>query len=80
VRRRGDERLLSRHPSIRSATHEHPEGRSRATVLRDHAYRGDFSQWVLGVFGDHDLARQLGKVEARWDAANWTSCARRSRL
>ena len=35
-------------------------------VRRDHAHRGDFSQWVRGVFGDHDLARQLGKVEARW--------------
>jgi hypothetical protein len=35
-------------------------------VLADHAHRGDFSQWVRGVFGDHDLARQLRKVEARW--------------
>jgi hypothetical protein len=36
------------------------------TGKTDHAQRGDFSQWVRGVFGDHDLARQLGKAEARW--------------
>lgn len=35
-------------------------------VLGHHAGHGDFSRWVLGVFGDQKLARQLGKAEARW--------------
>lgn len=35
-------------------------------VLGDHAQRGDFSRWVLDVFGDRDLARQIAKVESRW--------------
>ena len=35
-------------------------------VLGHHAGHGDFSRWVLGVFGDQLLARQLGKAEARW--------------
>jgi hypothetical protein len=34
-------------------------------VLADHASRGDFSQWVLDVFSDGELARQLRKMEAR---------------
>ena len=35
-------------------------------VLGHHAGHGDFSRWVLGVFGDQRLARHLGKTEARW--------------
>ena len=35
-------------------------------VLRQHLGRGDFSRWVSHVFGDEELARQLGKTEARW--------------
>jgi hypothetical protein len=35
-------------------------------VLAHHAGRGDFSRWVVGVFGDHELSRQLSKAEARW--------------
>jgi hypothetical protein len=35
-------------------------------VLAHHAGRGDFSRWVRDVFADADLARQLGKIEARW--------------
>ena len=35
-------------------------------VLAHHAARGDFSRWVRDVFADVDLARQLGKIEARW--------------
>jgi len=35
-------------------------------VLAHHAGRGDFSRWVLDVFSDHELARQLRKTEARW--------------
>lgn len=34
--------------------------------LGHHAGHGDFSRWVRDVFGDDELARQLGKVEARW--------------
>jgi hypothetical protein len=35
-------------------------------VLAHHAGRGDFSRWVRDVFADVELARQLGKAEARW--------------
>ena len=35
-------------------------------VLGYHAGRGDFSRWVLDVFSDRELARQLRKAEARW--------------
>jgi hypothetical protein len=35
-------------------------------VLRHHAERGDFSRWVLDVFADRELAKQLRKTEARW--------------
>jgi len=35
-------------------------------VLAQHAARGDFSRWVLDVFSDRELARQLRKTEARW--------------
>ncbi len=35
-------------------------------ILAHHAGRGDFSRWVLDVFSDRELARQLRKTEARW--------------
>jgi len=35
-------------------------------LLAYHAERGDFSRWVRDVFADTELARQLGKAEARW--------------
>ncbi len=35
-------------------------------VITHHARRGDFSRWVLGVFSDLELTRQLKKTEARW--------------
>lgn len=35
-------------------------------VLGYHAARGDFSRWVLDVFADRELARQLEKSVARW--------------
>ena len=35
-------------------------------VLAHHAGRGDFSRWVLDVFSDRELARQLRKAESRW--------------
>lgn len=35
-------------------------------VLGYHAARGDFSRWVLDVFADRELARQLDKSVARW--------------
>ena len=34
--------------------------------LAHHARLGDFSRWVLDVFSDPELARQLKKTEARW--------------
>jgi hydroxymethylpyrimidine pyrophosphatase-like HAD family hydrolase len=34
-------------------------------VLRCHAARGDFSRWVLDVFADRELGRQLAKIERR---------------
>jgi hypothetical protein len=35
-------------------------------VLRFHATRGDFSRWLLDVFADRELGRQLAKIERRW--------------
>lgn len=35
-------------------------------VLTHHAAHGDFSRWVLEVFHDAELGRQLRKVESRW--------------
>jgi len=35
-------------------------------VIAHHARLGDFSRWVLDVFSDPELARQLKKTEARW--------------
>jgi hypothetical protein len=35
-------------------------------VLGYHAGRGDFSRWVLDVFSDRELSRQLRKMETRW--------------
>lgn len=35
-------------------------------VLRFHAARGDFSRWLLDVFADRELGRQLAKIERRW--------------
>lgn len=37
-----------------------------ARVVAHHAGRGDFSRWVLDVFSDTELARQLRKTEARF--------------
>ena len=38
-------------------------------VLGYHAARGDFSRWVLDVFADREVARQLEKSVARWRPA-----------
>jgi hydroxymethylpyrimidine pyrophosphatase-like HAD family hydrolase len=35
-------------------------------VLAHHAGRGDFSRWVVDVFGDRTLGQQIRKLEARW--------------
>jgi hydroxymethylpyrimidine pyrophosphatase-like HAD family hydrolase len=35
-------------------------------VLAYHAGRGDFARWVLDVFADRELARELEKSVARW--------------
>ena len=35
-------------------------------VLAHHAGHGDFSRWVLDVFHDIELGRQLRKMESRW--------------
>ncbi len=35
-------------------------------VLAQHAGQGDFSRWVLDVFSDQELSRQLRKMETRW--------------
>jgi hypothetical protein len=35
-------------------------------TLAHHAARGDFSRWVLDVFGDRTLGHQIRKIEARW--------------
>jgi hydroxymethylpyrimidine pyrophosphatase-like HAD family hydrolase len=37
-----------------------------ACVLANHAGRGDLSRWVLDVFGDRALGRQIRKLEGRW--------------
>jgi hypothetical protein len=36
-----------------------------ANVLAGHARRGDFSQWIAGVFHDRLLASGIGKIEQR---------------
>jgi hypothetical protein len=36
------------------------------SVLDGHAYRGDFSRWIGGVFHDHLLASDVRKVEQRY--------------
>jgi hypothetical protein len=41
-------------------------GRVDDDVLDHHAGRGDFSRWVLEVFGDPVASAQLRKVERRW--------------
>jgi hypothetical protein len=41
-------------------------GRVSDAVLEQHAARGDFSRWVLDVFGDRQLGGHLRKVERRW--------------
>jgi phosphoglycolate phosphatase (TIGR01487 family) len=38
-------------------------------VIAHHARRGDFSRWVLDVFSDLEVAKQLKKTEARWRRA-----------
>ena len=35
-------------------------------VLSHHAAGGDFSRWVLDVFADRTLGRQIRKLETRW--------------
>jgi hypothetical protein len=37
-----------------------------ATSLGGHARRGDFSQWIAGVFHDHRLASDVRKIEQRY--------------
>jgi hypothetical protein len=37
-----------------------------ATSLSEHARRGDFSQWIAGVFHDHHLASDVRKLEQRY--------------
>jgi hypothetical protein len=39
-------------------------------VLARHAERGDFSQWIEGVFHDHLLASQMRKIEQRHKAGH----------
>jgi hypothetical protein len=41
-------------------------GAADPATLAFHAERGDFSRWVLDVFGDRELGQQFRKVEARW--------------
>jgi len=36
------------------------------SVLEGHAQRGDFSQWIGGVFHDHPLASDVRKIEQRY--------------
>ena len=40
-------------------------GSVSSSVLDGHASRGDFSQWIAGVFHDHPLASDVRKVEQR---------------
>jgi hypothetical protein len=47
----------------------HAVSRVDEEVLRFHATRGDFSRWLLGVFADRELGRQLAKIERRWGRA-----------
>jgi hypothetical protein len=47
----------------------HAVARVPEEVLRFHAARGDFSRWLHDVFADHELGRQLAKIERRWGRA-----------
>jgi hydroxymethylpyrimidine pyrophosphatase-like HAD family hydrolase len=47
--------------AFRDAVAAAPEG-----VLAHHAGRGDFSRWVVDLFGDRTLGQQIRKLEARW--------------
>ncbi|HET7874394.1 MAG TPA: HAD hydrolase family protein [Methylomirabilota bacterium] len=67
------EEFIFRHPDGRaagSADSLHAFRRVLASVedpvISHHAGRGDFSRWVLNVFRDPELGRQLSKTEARW--------------
>lgn len=44
-------------------------------VLARHAERGDFSEWIEGVFHDHLLASQMRKIEQRQKAGHERSLA-----
>jgi phosphoglycolate phosphatase (TIGR01487 family) len=68
-----EERFLFRRPDgavVAAAQSLHEFRRAVAgiedAVLAHHAARGDFSRWVLDVFSDRELARQLRKAEGRW--------------
>jgi hypothetical protein len=68
-----DQRFVFRHPDARVAGEARSLGEFRREiaavgddVLADHAGRGDFSRWVLDVFADRELAKQIAKTEARW--------------
>jgi hydroxymethylpyrimidine pyrophosphatase-like HAD family hydrolase len=68
-----EERFLFRRPdgsvvAAAQSLHEFRRAVARieASVLGHHAARGDFSRWVLDIFSDRELARQLRKAESRW--------------
>jgi hydroxymethylpyrimidine pyrophosphatase-like HAD family hydrolase len=68
-----EERFFFRHPdgSLAATADSLLEFRRAIASVEDaalayHAGRGDFSRWVLDVFSDEELGRQLRKVETRW--------------
>ena len=48
------------------SSHGRVAGTVPGDILTHHAGRGDFSRWVRDVFGDTELARQIGEAEVRF--------------
>jgi hypothetical protein len=66
---RRDEHELTGYVATSLAEFHHELSRVDPEVLRHHAARGDFSRWIDGVFGDHDLADRVHAIEPAIDGA-----------
>ncbi len=68
---RFDDRDLTGYVATSVAEFHHELGRVDPQVLRHHAAGHDFSRWIDGVFGDHELAGRIAGIEhAIANAAN----------
>ena len=60
---RYDDHELTGYVATSLAEFHHELGRVEPQVLRHHAAGHDFSRWIDGVFGDHELADRIATVE-----------------